>query len=68
MLRLPGETGSDMSRFPAVKHFVSRLGLSTGNKQSGKKKRSVKSPKGNQAGEIYFDSRHKPILPSSTML
>jgi hypothetical protein len=42
-----------MSRFPAVKHFVSRLGLSTGNKRSGKMKRRVKSPKGNCAVEIF---------------
>jgi transposase len=56
MLRLPGEIGSDMSRFPTVKHFVSRLGLSPGNKQSGKMKRRVKSPKGNCAGEIFCQS------------
>jgi transposase len=56
MLRLLGETGSDMSRFPTVKHFVSRLGLSPKNKQSGKMKRRVKSPKGNYAGEIFRQS------------
>jgi transposase len=42
-----------MSRFPDVKHFVSWLGLSPKNKQSGKMKRRVKSDKGNQAGEIF---------------
>jgi transposase len=53
MLRLLGEIGNDMSRFPTVKHFVSWLGLSPKNKQSGKMKRRVKSSKGNEAGEIF---------------
>jgi hypothetical protein len=53
MLRLLGEVGNDMSRFPTVKHFVSWLGLSPKNKQSGKMKRRVKSSKGNCAGEIF---------------
>jgi hypothetical protein len=53
MLRLLGEVGNNMSRFPTVKHFVSWLGLSPKNKQSGKMKRRVKSSKGNCAGEIF---------------
>jgi hypothetical protein len=56
MLRLLGETGSDMSRFPTEKHFVSWLGLSPKNKQSGKMKRRVKSSRGSQAGEIFRQS------------
>jgi transposase len=36
MLGIYGEVGSDMSRFPTKKHFVSWLGLSPKNKQSGK--------------------------------
>jgi transposase len=56
MLRLLGEIGSDMSRFPTVKHFVSWLGLSPKNKQSGRMKRRVKSSKGSQAGEIFRQS------------
>jgi transposase len=56
MLRLPGETGSDMRRFPCVRHFVSWLGLSPKNKQSGKMKRRVRTPKGNSAGEIFRQS------------
>lgn len=55
MLRLLGETGSDLSRFPTVKHFVSWLGLSAKNKQSGKMKRRVQS-KSNKAGEIFRQS------------
>lgn len=56
MLRLLGEVGSDMSRFPTVKHFVSWLGLSPKNKQSGKMKRRVKSSKNNCAGVIFRQS------------
>jgi transposase len=56
MLRLLGEVGTDMSRFPTVKHFVSWLGLSPKNKQSGKMKRRVKSGKGSIAGEIFRQS------------
>ena len=55
MLRLSGEAGSDMRRFPTVKHFVSRLGLSPKNRQSGKMKKRVKCPS-NNAGEIFRQS------------
>jgi transposase len=45
MLRLMGEVGTDLSRFLGKKQFVSWLGLSPKNKQSGrmKKRGSVKS-------------------------
>jgi hypothetical protein len=56
MLRLLGEIGSDMRRFPNVKHFIGWLGLSPRNKQSGRMKRRVRSPKGNKAGEIFRQS------------
>jgi hypothetical protein len=52
MLRLLGETGSDLSRFPTEKHFVSWLGLSPKNKQSGKMKKRVKCTS-NNAGIIF---------------
>ena len=55
MLRLLGETGSDLSRFPTVKHFVSWLGLSAKNKQSGKMKKRVPS-RSNYAGTIFRQS------------
>jgi transposase len=51
MLRLAGEIGVDMSRFPTVKHFVSWLGLSPKNKQSGKMKKRLRSD-ANKAGLI----------------
>jgi transposase len=55
MLRLMGEVGTDLSRFPSNKHFVSWLGLSPKNKQSGKMKKRV-SVKSNNAGLIFRQS------------
>jgi len=55
MLRLAGEIGFDMSRFPTVKQFVSWLGLSPKNKQSGKMKKRIKSD-ANKAGLILRQS------------
>jgi transposase len=55
MLRLMGEVGTDLSRFPSNKHFVSWLGLSPKNKQSGRMKKRV-SVKTNTAGLIFRQS------------
>jgi len=55
MLRLAGEIGFDMSRFPSAKHFVSWLGLSPKNKQSGKMKKRLRSD-ANKAGLILRQS------------
>ena len=55
MLRLLGEIGNDMSRFPTKKHFVSWVGLSPKNKQSGKMKKRIKSVS-NNAGLIFRQS------------
>jgi len=61
MLRLLGETGSDMSRFPTKKHFVSWLGLSPKNNQSGKMKKRVSS-RSNKAGEIFRQSAQSLLV------
>jgi transposase len=53
LLRLIGETGIDMSRFPTVKNFVSWLGLSPKNHRSGKLKKNVKGSRCNAAGQIF---------------
>jgi len=53
LLRLIGETGIDMSRFPTVKNFVSWLGLSPKNHRSGKIKKNVKGTSCNAAGQIF---------------
>ncbi|TAE51775.1 MAG: IS110 family transposase [Cytophagales bacterium] len=53
MLRLLGEVGTDMSRFPSEKHFVSWLQLSPNLHQSGKGFRQVKIRAGSKAGQIF---------------
>ena len=45
-LKVMSEIGSDLSRFPSVKHFTSWLGLCPGTKISGGKKLSGKSLSG----------------------
>jgi len=52
-LRLIGECGSDMSKWPTEKHFVSWLCLSPGNKKSGGKILSQKTrPTKNRASTL----------------
>jgi transposase len=53
LLRLLGETGVDMSRFPNVKHFISWCGLSPKHHDSGKRKKTVKGVSCNRAGQIF---------------
>jgi len=53
VLRLIGETGTDMSRFETKKHFTSWCGLSAGHHQSGKKSKWVKQAPCNKAGQIF---------------
>jgi transposase len=53
LLRLIGETGVDMSRFPTVKHFVSWCGLSPKHHKSGLMNKKVKGTKCNQAGQVF---------------
>jgi hypothetical protein len=49
VMQLISEVGTDMTRWPSEKHFVSWLGLAGGRKQSGKRKGSVKAHR-NRAG------------------
>jgi transposase len=53
LLRLVGETGSDMARFASVKHFVSWCGLAPGHHKSGKVKRKIKTMPCSKAGQIF---------------
>ncbi|MBN8786916.1 MAG: IS110 family transposase [Terrimonas sp.] len=53
LLRLVGETGTDMGRFPNEKHFVSWCGLSPKHHQSGRVSKRVKGTKCNKAGQIF---------------
>ncbi|AYL97410.1 IS110 family transposase [Mucilaginibacter celer] len=52
-LRLIGETGVDMSRFPTVKSFVNWLTLSPKSHRSGKMKKNVRGMPCNVAGQIF---------------
>lgn len=53
LLRLMGETGTDMSRFPSKDHFVSWCSLSPKHHQSGRVNKRVKGTKCNKAGQIF---------------
>lgn len=52
VLQLISEVGTDMSRWPTEKHFVSWLGLAGGRRQSGKRKGNVKAHR-NRAGRMF---------------
>jgi len=52
VLQLISEVGTDMSRWPTEKHFVSWLGLGGARKQSGKRKGQIKAHR-NRAGRIF---------------
>jgi transposase len=52
VLQLISEVGTDMTRWPNEKNFVSWLGLAGGSKQSGKRKGSYK-PRRNRAGRLF---------------
>jgi transposase len=53
LLKLLGEVGTDMSRFPTVKHFVSWCQLAPASNQSGNMRRRVRIRNGNKAGQIF---------------
>lgn len=54
VLKLIGETGLDMNRWPSASHFSSWLGLAPGTKISGGKRLSGKTkPSANRAAEIF---------------
>jgi transposase len=53
LLKLLGEVGTDMSRFPTFKHFVSWCGLAPGHNRSGSKSRKTKMKNHSNAGQIF---------------
>lgn len=53
LLKLLGEVGTDMSRFPTAKHFASWCQLAPAHNQSGKMRRPVKARNGNRTGQIF---------------
>jgi len=52
VMQLISEVGTDMTRWPTEKHFVSWLGLAGGSRQSGKRKANVKAHR-NRAGRMF---------------
>jgi transposase len=55
-LRLVGETGNELSRFPTAKHFISWCQLSPRNSQSGKMNRKIKMKMKSKAGQIFREA------------
>ena len=56
LLRLVGETGTDMTRFPGKKKFVRWCGLAPGHHQSGKQRKWIKQAPCNKAGQIFLQA------------
>lgn len=56
LLRLVGETGHELSRFPTGKHFISWCQLSPRNSQSGKVNRKIKLKNKSKAGQIFREA------------
>jgi transposase len=52
VLQLLSEVGTDMSRWPTVKHFTAWLGLAPSSRRSGKRRRREKRFR-NPAGQIF---------------
>lgn len=63
ILRLVGETGYDLNRFPSYKHFVSWCQLSPRNSQSGKINRRLRMKNKSKAGQIFREAA-QTLLPS----
>lgn len=66
LLRLVGETGNDLSRFPTAKHFVSWCQLSPRHKQSGRTSKKIRIKTKNFAGQIFRDAA-RSLLNSRTI-
>lgn len=56
LLRLVGETGNELSRFPTVKHFISWCQLSPRHNQSGKMNRTIKVKNKSKAGQLFREA------------
>lgn len=52
ILQIISEVGTDLSAFPSAKHFASWAGLAPGTKESGKRKKRVKT-RCNRTGRLF---------------
>lgn len=68
LLRLVGETGNDLSRFPTDKHFVSWCQLSPRNSQSGKMNRRIKVKNKSKAGQIFREAAQSLLASKKTAI
>jgi transposase len=68
ILRLVGETGYEMSRFPTEKHFISWCQLSPRNSQSGKMNRRVKIKNKSKAGQIFREAAQSLMQSKKTAI
>lgn len=61
LLRLVGETGNELSRFPTGGHFTSWCQLSPRNSQSGKVNRKIRLKNKSKAGQIFREAARSLI-------
>ena len=68
LLRLLGETGVDMSRFPSVKHFVSWCQLSPRHSRSGKINRRIRVKNKSKTGQVFREAAQSLITSKYTAI
>ena len=68
LLRLVGETGPELSRFPTAKHFVSWCQLSPRNSQSGKINRKIKIKNKSKAGQVFREAAQSLLQSKKTAI
>jgi transposase len=67
-LRLVGETGYDLTKFPSAKHFISWCRLSPRNSQSGKMNRRLRTKTTSKAGQIFREAAQTLIQSKKTAI
>lgn len=67
-LRLVGETGFDLSKFPSDKHFISWCRLSPRNSQSGKMNKRLRIKTSSKAGQIFREAAQTLIQSKKTAI
>lgn len=68
LLRLIGETGTDMNRFPTKNNFTSWCGLSPKHHISGRMHKRIKGIKCNKAGQIFKEAAQSLLTSKYTAI